>query len=667
MADKPLNISTMQGGSALVPQPMMSQPMVTMPTIPNPTPPPPQKVAVVTPAAAKADLTQKQQTTNAVALAMQQHTQGLLNTMGQPISQAGGSPVPTAQPQQGQPQGQAQTPTQTTVAAPAAGGAAAPTVGPAGTSPVTLPNGAKANYNQGAGTMTSEDGKPLIYQNGQWVDAATGQAPLPAGSQTTTGTGQTKQTTTTPGGVPSTGDPVSDYILGQMQTNQQALDMASATHQQQLSQILNGTFPLTADQQAQVAGLKGQLDTLRQQQEKANADSVRATKILGIRSGRYQYQPGAQNTEVTNAIDDGITKLRDFDIQAASAVASLKKGFLDDDYKVINQSYEDLQGAITAKNTTLTQMQTVVKNATDMATARLNQQKAELDIQETLVNNVAQSALSAVLKADGTLDLDMLQQIADEQGIDPNTLYGAVQKAQKDEIVFQQAESKFASDQLQAGATLGLTQANTQKAYADIAKTKADTAKTVAETGGGAGVGGSSTALRQQPNYNTLTAKQKTQADSLNNLVRAMGEYKTYLDDHTGSTGGNLFGGDSAVLETKLNSIIFAAAQAEGTGALQAADRAVIEKIIPNPTTVGGTLNAWFKGGKQGELDKIDDQIAKYTSNLGTYGLTPTQDAMDAAAPKAPADAASPANGADGALYGFPGYHSDGTQWVPNQ
>ncbi len=479
MADKPLNISTGFGGSALVPQPMMSSPMVTLPSIPNPAPPPPQKVAVVTPGLAQKDLAGKQTVANGVAQALQQQTQGQLNTFGQPISQAGGSPVPTAQPQQGQapaapqtqqgqnPQAQTQTaqqPTQPvqgqtqTTAQPGQ-----TTAAPAGTSQVTLPNGTTANYNASTGALTTTDGRQLTYKNGQWVDSTTGLPP-------TVAVGNANQQMQ----IPSTGDPVQDYVIGQLQQNQASMDLASATHQQQVQQILNGTFPLTADQQAQVASLQNQFSRLRKAQEDANSNYEKSVQLLGIRSGRYQYQPGIFNEDINDAVNAGIEKIADLDIQAAGAVATLKQGFLDNDYKIINESYKDLQDAIESKNNTLTQIQTAVKTAVDTQTARLNQQKAELDIQKTNIDNLAQSALSATLQADGTLDLDMLQQIADEQGVDPNALYSAVQQKQKDEIVFQQAETKFASDQLQAAAQLEATKASTSVSYANAAKLRAE-------------------------------------------------------------------------------------------------------------------------------------------------------------------------------------------------
>lgn len=139
------------------------------------------------------------------------------------------------------------------------------------------------------------------------------------------------------------------------------------------------------------------------------------------------------------------------------------------------------------------------------------------------------------------------------------------------------------------------------------------------------GIGGNSPFVAQQP-YTKLTAKQKTQADSLNNLVRSLKEYKDYYNANPGAfngRAGNVMGKDSGVLATKLNSIIFAAAQAEGTGALQQADREVIEQIVPNPTNAKGAVSTLFRGGKEGNIARIEDQINKYTNNLSGYGLQP--------------------------------------------
>ncbi len=150
---------------------------------------------------------------------------------------------------------------------------------------------------------------------------------------------------------------------------------------------------------------------------------------------------------------------------------------------------------------------------------------------------------------------------------------------------------------------------------------KAQLAKAQAEAALPGGVAGNT--LTTQAGYAKLTPKQKSQADSLNNLVNYLNEYKTLYSTSTSIAGSKLTGANAALLEAKLNSLLFAAAQAEGTGALQQADREVLEKVLPNPTTFAGSLGALYKGGQQGGISKIEDQIAKYTNNLATLGLSP--------------------------------------------
>lgn len=132
------------------------------------------------------------------------------------------------------------------------------------------------------------------------------------------------------------------------------------------------------------------------------------------------------------------------------------------------------------------------------------------------------------------------------------------------------------------------------------------------------------TAVVNQPVFQKLRAKEQTQAVALDNLIREINYYKAEVNAGGTSGGVNLFGADSARLSSRLNSLLFAAAQAEGTGALQAADKAVLEQSLPNPTTLGGAFTNLKQGGLDGMNEKLDVQIQKYTDNMGTLGLSPT-------------------------------------------
>lgn len=141
--------------------------------------------------------------------------------------------------------------------------------------------------------------------------------------------------------------------------------------------------------------------------------------------------------------------------------------------------------------------------------------------------------------------------------------------------------------------------------------------------GSGDGAVGDS-ALSSQAGYSSLTAKQKSQADSINNLVRSLKEYRDTANVGGSELGFNVWGSDSALLETQLNSLLFAAAQAEGTGALQKADREVLQQVIPTLTNYWSGAKNLSRGGLGGVNEKIDNQINKYTQNLSGYGLKPS-------------------------------------------
>jgi len=104
-----------------------------------------------------------------------------------------------------------------------------------------------------------------------------------------------------------------------------------------------------------------------------------------------------------------------------------------------------------------------------------------------------------------------------------------------------------------------------------------------------------------------LTSKQKSQVDSINLVTGQLANYKRLLEENTRSGGGGrLLGSKAAELRSAKAALEFAVAQAAGTGALQAADRAVVMDMIPNPTSFGGALGGAIRGGKQGNLSSVD-------------------------------------------------------------
>lgn len=185
----------------------------------------------------------------------------------------------------------------------------------------------------------------------------------------------------------------------------------------------------------------------------------------------------------------------------------------------------------------------------------------------------------------------------------------------------------FASDLAQRALDQRLKNAQIDASVASAESSRASTAKTLADmAAANAPINGNSSLATQAP-YNKLTSAQKTQADATNNILNSLQSYRDLYDRLVKWSGSNIAGTDSAELASAYNSLIFQVAQAVGTGALQQADREVIQKMIPNPTTgVGGidSISRLVSGGKEGGLKQIDSQIAEYKRRLSNYGLSAT-------------------------------------------
>jgi hypothetical protein len=130
-----------------------------------------------------------------------------------------------------------------------------------------------------------------------------------------------------------------------------------------------------------------------------------------------------------------------------------------------------------------------------------------------------------------------------------------------------------------------------------------------------------------QGGQSALSSPQQTAVDNLNSVLTSLDDYKRLYESKVGRTGANLFGKDSGELSGAYNALIFQIAQAAGTGALQAADREVVEAMIPNPTTLSGALGGFRKGGKSGGLGSITEArkifVNKKNAIEGTSSTTP--------------------------------------------
>lgn len=286
--------------------------------------------------------------------------------------------------------------------------------------------------------------------------------------------------------------------------------------------------------------------------------------------------------------------------------------------RAVSQRFDPIKEEIDATTKNLE----LILNSPQYTLEQKNRAQAQLDQQN------AKAEALALAKDDQKQIYDLAVKAASSGADQAVTL--AIQQARSPEEALQIAT--------QYGVLAPVAEPNLQTVKLDNGETVVidmNTGETVRSLGGikpgevtpAPGTPGSSP-LSTQPAYRKLTAKQKTQADAATNIVDSLNTYRANYEKLVRFSGSNIAGTDSALLESSYNALIFQVAQAVGTGALQQADREVIEKVIPNPTTISGSFDRILKGGKQGGLDKIDSQIAQFTNQLKNLGLTPNSPAI---------------------------------------
>lgn len=161
-----------------------------------------------------------------------------------------------------------------------------------------------------------------------------------------------------------------DSTNDQLKNIQAQQDSAYQNLNSQLTQLQQGTFPLTPDQLSQVNALQAQFNQLKTQQETTNKNYTGGITNAGIASGRNRYAPEIELGNISNSISVGIQKIADIDAKASSAIASLKQGFADNNFKLINAAYDAANNYFSQKTQIIQDMSTNVRQQTQDALAK---------------------------------------------------------------------------------------------------------------------------------------------------------------------------------------------------------------------------------------------------------------------------------------------------------
>lgn len=246
-------------------------------------------------------------------------------------------------------------------------------------------NTAQAN----GGTYRGSDGQLYYNSNNQPATSSSSTAdftmPTPTGDSTTD---------------LNTAQNASAHITDQM-------NAAAQTFATTVTNIQNGTVPLSAGEQAQVDALKQQYQTLIDSTTLNNKGAVGGATVNSFASGAYS--PLFQANTINQIAAKGQQNVADLQTKQAAAVAQLTQSLKDNDIQAVKTAYDAFTSAQkdtqTALQKTISDTQTAITTATNYAldVAKFNQtgdQQAFDNALKTEQNQFAEQNKNANLALD---------------------------------------------------------------------------------------------------------------------------------------------------------------------------------------------------------------------------------------------------------------------------
>jgi len=182
------------------------------------------------------------------------------------------------------------------------------------------------------------------------------------------------------------------------------LDQASTDFQSKTTQLLNGTYPLTEGQKAQMASLERQFQDLISKQKVANANYEGViTRATGL-SGESRYSPDQAAGRIVQAVTEGTDKIMGLQTKMAGALAELQQGFQSDNYDIMSQAYDKYTEAQKDIQKNIDTVQKNAQDAMDMANeaatdAEVERQKGITDILEAATKSGAPESVKTSILA----------------------------------------------------------------------------------------------------------------------------------------------------------------------------------------------------------------------------------------------------------------------------
>jgi len=179
-----------------------------------------------------------------------------------------------------------------------------------------------------------------------------------------------------------------------------------------LNQLANGTFPLSANEQAQVDGIKAQFAALITAQQTANANFTGGTTVAENIYGMGNSLTGLG--EIKGTIDAGIAKIADLNSKMGAAIASMEDGFRTNDIAAIKAAYDVYSTSVKDRQTELDTAQAAISKAlVDAQTAQ--RENETLALTKMMDDNTISYQVKQQALAQSTLDEKTKDDIATQQ------------------------------------------------------------------------------------------------------------------------------------------------------------------------------------------------------------------------------------------------------------
>ncbi len=154
-----------------------------------------------------------------------------------------------------------------------------------------------------------------------------------------------------------------------------------------LTNFMNGTVKLTANQQAQIDNVNNLLAQSKLAQQNANKNYEGSISDAGLSSGRSRYAPEIQQGIVQSAITSGLAAIQKLDSDAINQKATLEQGFQESNFNKIMTSYQALDKINQQKQAQLDKIQeTAYTHATDIKNAEYKATQDALNQKITLID-----------------------------------------------------------------------------------------------------------------------------------------------------------------------------------------------------------------------------------------------------------------------------------------